>query len=124
MSQQGEIITRMVPQASYKPSVYYFRKALRESRSHERAVVVGLIVCHELELLKEWVRSKGLIPPKTIVLEEEADEKGWSLESGDNSSGLLIPSDISSTGLNQPSPVDLIGWATDRLRIGLDQKSQ
>lgn len=63
--------------ASYKPSVYYFRKALRESRSRERAVVVGLIVCHELEQLKAWVRERGLIPPKWIVSDEEAYEKGW-----------------------------------------------
>jgi hypothetical protein len=67
----------MNPTSSYKPSVYYFRKALRESSSQEGAIVVGLVVCHELEQLKAWVREQGMIPPKWLVLGEEADEKGW-----------------------------------------------
>lgn len=62
---------------SYKPSVYYFRKSLREAETRERAVTVGLIVCHELEQLKAWVREQGMIPPKWIVDNEEAAEKGW-----------------------------------------------
>ena len=62
---------------SYKPSVYYFRKALRESETRERAVTVGLIVCHELEQLKGWIRERGMIPPKWIVDPLEAEEKGW-----------------------------------------------
>jgi hypothetical protein len=66
--------------SSYKPSVYYFRKALREANSKDRAMAVGLIVCHELEQLKAWVREQGLIPPKVAVMPEEADEKGWEYE--------------------------------------------
>jgi hypothetical protein len=62
---------------SYRPSVFYFRKALRESQSHERSIVVGLVICHELEQLKAWVREQGLIPPKWVVDPQEAQEKGW-----------------------------------------------
>jgi hypothetical protein len=66
--------------SSYKPSVYYFRKALREANSRERAVAVGLIVCHELEQLKAWVREHGMIPPKWLVDPSEAKDKGWGGE--------------------------------------------
>ena len=61
----------------YKPSVFYYRKALRNSSYHERAVKVGLVVCHELELLKTWVCEQGMMPPKWLVMDEEAKEKGW-----------------------------------------------
>jgi hypothetical protein len=71
---------RVYTPASYKPSVYYFRKALRESSSHERAIVVGLIVCHELEELKQWVRDHGMIPPKKFIMPEEAEEKDWEVD--------------------------------------------
>lgn len=64
----------------YKPSVFYFRKALREADSIERAVVVGLIVCAELEQLKAWVRERGLIPPRWICCPEEAEDKGLECE--------------------------------------------
>lgn len=72
---------------SYKPSVFYFRRALRESGSHERAITVGLIVCSELEELKAWVREQGMYPPKWIVMDEEADEKGWLIDDAQKASG-------------------------------------
>jgi len=37
-----------------------------------------LVVCHELEELKGWVREQGMIPPKWIVDPQEAEEKGWN----------------------------------------------
>lgn len=64
----------------HRPSVFYFRKALRDSGSHEHAIVVGLNVCNELEQLKAWVREQGMIPPKWIAMDEEANEKGWEGE--------------------------------------------
>jgi hypothetical protein len=62
---------------SYKPGVFYFRKALRESDSCERAVEVGLVVCAELERTRNWIREQGLPVPKWIVDPQEAAAKGW-----------------------------------------------
>ena len=66
---------------SYKPSVFYFRRALRCSDSHQSAIEVGLVVCSELEMLKQWVRDQGMIPPKFVVHPSEAQEKGWEVAS-------------------------------------------
>lgn len=68
------------PSPSYKPAVFYFRRALRESTSHDRAIVVGLVVCHELEQLKAWVREQGMIPPKWMADPDEVAEKGWEAD--------------------------------------------
>ena len=67
---------------SYKPSAYYYRKAIREAKSLEEAREAGCLVVRELEQLKEWVREQGLIPPKRFITREEADEKGWEGEEG------------------------------------------
>ncbi len=64
----------------YRPSVYYFRRALREAETRERAITIGLIACHELEQLREWVRSEGLVPPQWIIDPREAEDNGWSLK--------------------------------------------
>ena len=61
----------------YRPSVYYFRRALREAQTVERAVTVGLIACHELEQLRAWIASEGLVPPQWIVDPQEAWDNGW-----------------------------------------------
>lgn len=53
------------------------RAALESSTSLGQAILLGLFLCHELEMLKAQVREAGLIPPKWIVLPEEAEEKGW-----------------------------------------------
>lgn len=63
---------------SYCPSVWYFRKALRESYTRDRALVIGLALCSELEQLKSWIRAQGLIPPKHCVMPAEARAKGWA----------------------------------------------
>jgi hypothetical protein len=65
---------------SYKPSAFYFRLALRRSKSLERAVSVGLLVCTELEELKAWIRTKGMIPPRFAATAEEARAKGLEIE--------------------------------------------
>lgn len=64
----------------YKPSVFYFRRALRGTDSPERLREIGLTACAELEQLKAWVRERGLIPPKLYVMTSEAEEKGWECE--------------------------------------------
>lgn len=66
--------------ASYQPSAYFFRKALRGARSKAEAVDVGLQVVRELEALKAFVRENGLIPPKRHVLKAEAQAKQWAVE--------------------------------------------
>lgn len=62
---------------SYKPSAWYLRKAIRSAKTIEEAQTTGLLAVRELEKLKEWVRNRGVIPPKWEVTEEEAREKGW-----------------------------------------------
>lgn len=62
---------------SYKPSAFYFRRALRTATTKERAIQIGLAVCTELEALKAWVRDQGMIPPKWRVDPDEARDKGW-----------------------------------------------
>ena len=63
--------------SDYKPSVFYYRRDLRSAQTVERAIAVGLVVCHELEQLKAWVVEQGFVPPKWIVSPAEAKEKGW-----------------------------------------------
>lgn len=60
---------------SYRPSAFYFRKALNEAQTVSDAQVVGHQVVRELEMLKAWVREQGLIPPRQFILSEEAQEK-------------------------------------------------
>lgn len=62
---------------SYQPSVFYFRQELRAARTRAQAVELGLHLCSELERLKEWVRSEGLIPPKWHLTQSEIDSKNW-----------------------------------------------
>ena len=65
---------------NYQPSAYFFRKELREAKTKEAAIEVGLTVVLELEMIKEWVRSKGMIPPKMHIHPSEAAAKGWDKE--------------------------------------------
>jgi hypothetical protein len=62
---------------SYKPSAFYYRKAIREANTLKEAQDAGCLVVLELEQLKEWVRERGLIPPKMHITREEAEDKGW-----------------------------------------------
>jgi hypothetical protein len=63
-------------QSSYKPSVWYFRAALRAAKSQEQAVAVGMQAVRELEMLKGWVRQQGMIPPKRYILSTELADRG------------------------------------------------
>ena len=63
--------------ASYRPSAFYFRRALREANSKQEAVRIGMILVAELENLKASIRERGIIPEKRFILLSEADEKGW-----------------------------------------------
>ena len=62
---------------SYRPSAYYFRRAIRNARSKKEAQELGLAVVAELEFLKAWVREEcGCIPPRRVMTDEEARDKG------------------------------------------------
>jgi hypothetical protein len=61
---------------SYRPSAWYYRKALRDARTKDEAVAVGMQLIKELEHLKEFVREQGLIPPRRFILNTEAEDKG------------------------------------------------
>lgn len=63
--------------SSYKPSAFYFRKALRENGDPEELREIGFHLVTELEQLKQWVRDRGLVPPKWNVMQTEIDEKNW-----------------------------------------------
>lgn len=65
---------------SYKPSVYYFRKALRETTDPAELRRLGLTLCRAYELEREWIRDHGMIPPKMVVLQAEAQDKGWDTD--------------------------------------------
>ena len=64
----------------YKPSAFFFRQALRESKTRAQAVRVAMQVVRELEALKAFIRSQGMIPPKRFVLRSEVEAKGWTAE--------------------------------------------
>lgn len=61
---------------SYKPSAYYFRKALQSAKTKKEAVEIGLQVVRELEAHKEFIRELGAWPPRKHILSTEAEDKG------------------------------------------------
>jgi hypothetical protein len=69
---------------SFKPSAYYFRKALQQSQTLDECREIGRQAVRELEHLKEWVRARGLIPPRRYVLSTEVEEKRLNLRGGDS----------------------------------------
>ena len=65
--------------ASYKPSAYYFRSALRNARTRDEALAIALKLVAELELQKQWIREHGLVPPKWNIMRSESAAKGWDI---------------------------------------------
>ncbi len=72
---------RPAPPATFKPSAWYFRRALRNAISREDAIEIGLQAVLEIETLKEFIRQHGLLPPKVYILSSEAEEKGFETAS-------------------------------------------
>lgn len=70
---------------SYRPSAYYFRRELRNSKTKAQAVAVGLHVVRELEYLKEWIRDQGLVPPRRFITKAEISDKDLSRFSSSSS---------------------------------------
>jgi hypothetical protein len=62
---------------TYKPSAFYFRRALRATDDTVRLRAIGMTLCSELQFLKQWVRDQGMIPPKENVMQSEVEDKGW-----------------------------------------------
>lgn len=69
-----------MPDPTYKPSAFYFRKRLRQANNPAELREVGLAVVTEMESLRAWVRAQGLIPPKWTVDPAEAEEKRWKVQ--------------------------------------------
>jgi hypothetical protein len=69
-----------MPEPTYKPSAFYFRRELSEAKNLVDAKRIGRRAILELEELKAWVREQGLIPPKVYAPESEIAEKGWPTE--------------------------------------------
>lgn len=63
--------------ATFTPGGWFFREALERAKTKKEATEIGRAVILELEMLKEWVREQGAIPPKFTVLRAEALAKGW-----------------------------------------------
>ncbi len=47
----------------YKPSVFYFRKALDESRTKQAAIDAALLVAAEFDQLRQWAIEQRVLPP-------------------------------------------------------------
>lgn len=61
--------------ASFKPSAYYFRAALRDARSLCEAIAVGLHAVRELENLADQLYEAGISPSHRFIMSSEAEEK-------------------------------------------------
>lgn len=75
MSHAPADTARMEKPLSYKPSAYYYRKALREAETVEDIQEICEVVATELEMLKAWVRTHGLVPPRWHVTPSERAAK-------------------------------------------------
>jgi hypothetical protein len=51
---------------SFKPSVFYFRKALRESATRDVALTVANVITKEFERLRDWAAEKEILPPSNV----------------------------------------------------------
>lgn len=51
---------------TYKPSVFYFRKDLHESKDRQEAVKAAVTVCAEFELLRDWSAQHGVLPQTNV----------------------------------------------------------
>lgn len=59
-----------------RPSVFYLRKALRETGDPEELRRIGLHCVSEYEMLRAWIRERGMVPPKFYISKAEAIAKG------------------------------------------------
>lgn len=82
---------------SYRPSAYYFRKALSEAKTVADARAIGFQAVRELEMLKAWVREQGLIPPRQHITAQEAQDKALAVIP-------FSPSQLAPQGTPIPSP--------------------
>lgn len=67
----------MAKALSYKPSAFYYRHELRKARTKAEAVKIGLQLVIEIEKHKRWIRGRGMVPPKWLIMPSERDEKDW-----------------------------------------------
>ena len=77
MSHARPDTARMEKPLSYKPSAYYYHRELRAARSKEAAVRIGLQLVIEIEKHKRWIRERGMVPPKWLIMPSERAEKDW-----------------------------------------------
>lgn len=67
----------MAKALSYKPSAFYYRHELRKARTKAEAVRIGMALVSEIEKHKHWIRERGMVPPKWLVMPSERAEKDW-----------------------------------------------
>ena len=75
----------MPDELSYKPSTFYFREAIRSARRRAEVADLALHLVREHEMLREWVRDHGLVPPKWFISPLERSVKQAA------PSGLVCP---------------------------------
>lgn len=63
---------------TYRPTGYYFRRALRSTNDPERLREIGMTAVLEIEQLRQWARGLGHSPPKEYVMRSEIEENGWT----------------------------------------------
>lgn len=68
---------RMAKALSYKPSAFYYRHELRKTRTKAEAVRIGMALVSEVEKHKQWIRERGMVPPKWLIMPTERAEKDW-----------------------------------------------
>jgi len=75
---------------SYKPSAYYFRRAIRGARDLNTVKQISLHLVRELEEHKQFIRDLGMIPPRRFVLTAEAEAKKCPQEQPESTSSFSL----------------------------------
>jgi hypothetical protein len=65
---------------SYLPSGYYWRNVFREARTRAELDDYFHALLLDHENLRQWVRERGLAPPKFFATQAEMDEKPLELK--------------------------------------------
>lgn len=74
-------------EVSYKPSAYYWRRAIRTTDDVAQLRVIARALVDELELHKAFIRELGLIPPKNKIHPDELSAKPTLNASAPRASG-------------------------------------
>lgn len=60
---------------SFKPTEFYFRRAIRDAKTKREAQIVGYALVDEYERLRSWLLDNGVPPPEWRVLKAELRDR-------------------------------------------------